>query len=391
MKIDHPKDTVAQPFPLINKGNLVAMLLSAVVVCNNAAFAQGVTDSSILLGQSGPLTGVLAGPYKEMLLGAQVHFDEINKRGGINGRKIVIESLDDKQDVKISIENTRILIEEKRVLALFMYRTSPSIEAALPVAEKSGIPFLFPQVGAITAYNPKLRYSFTIRTPYQAEAKQAVAQATRLGSTKIAMLVADDAFGRDAMKGAEAGMEEAKIKPVAVEKIDNKSADVTVALANFIKTQPQTVLIFANARAAADLIKKSRAKNFNPMFITLSNTSSQSFIDDLGEAGRGVGIMQVFPSPTRSTGVSIEFAKALESAPGVKASYATLQGYLSARVLVEALRRAGKKPSRESLVSALEGVTLNIGDFRIEYGSSDHHGSDFIELSIIGKGGQIKL
>ena len=377
----------------IRRGIIGSVMLVAALAAINSQIvsAQGVTESTIIIGQSGPLTGVLAASYKEGLSGAQIYFDAINKRGGINGRKIVVESLDDKQDVKLALGNAQILIEEKRVLALFMYRTTPAIEAALPLAEKAGVPFLFPQVGSAAAYDPNLRYSFTIRAAYQVEARQAIEQLVRLGSTKIAVLAADDAFGRDCMKGVELGMDSAKLKPAAIEKFDNKSADVTSAVSNFMKAKPQAVLIIANARAAADFIKKSRAQDFNPTFITLSNTSSQGFIDDLGEAGRGVGIMQVFPSPTTGSGVSIEFAKALLDTPDIKASYATLQGYLSARVLVEGLRRAGKKPSRESLVRALEEVKMNFNDYRIQYGSNMHHGSNFLELSIVGKGGKIKL
>jgi branched-chain amino acid transport system substrate-binding protein len=370
---------------------LVMLIAELLGVNSQTMFAQGVTESTITIGQSGPLTGVLAASYKEALSGAQVYFDIVNKRGGINGRKIVVESLDDKQDPRLAADNTRILIEEKKVLALFMYRTTPAIEAALPMAEKAGVPFLFPQVGSAAAYNSKIRYCFTIRAPYQAEAQQAIEQLVRLGATKIAIFAADDAFGRDGTKGAELGMQSAKIKPVTIEKFDNKSTDVTGSVTNLIKAKPQAVLIIANARATADLIKKSRLQDFNPTFITLSNTSSQVFIDDLGDAGRGVGIMQVFPSPTTGSGVSIEFAKALLDAPDIKASYATLQGYLSAKVLVEALRRAGKKPSRESLVRALEEVKMNFNDFRIHYAPNMHHGSNFLELSIVGKGGKIKL
>jgi branched-chain amino acid transport system substrate-binding protein len=372
---------------LLKVASFMAMLM---LTCSLNVHAQGVTSDTILIGNSSPLTGPIGPSNKEALDGANMYFDMINKQGGVNGRKIKFEIIDDAQDAKRGAENTRVLIEEKRVLALFMYRTTPVIEAALPLAEKARVPFLFPQVGPAAVYDAKYRVAYTIRAPYAVEAKLAVTQSVRLGTRRIAVVAADDGFGRDALKGAEAGMVEAKIQPVATIRVDNKSFDPAKTVAALKAANPQAVLVFTNATLAANLIKAARAEQEVMQFITISNNSSQSFIDSLGEAGRGTVITQVFPSPTAS-GAGMDFEKLVNATPGTKQSYAALQGYLSARVLVEAVRRAGKNLSRESLMSALSATRLTFFDYSIDFSSTDRHGSDFVDLTIVDKNGRLRL
>jgi branched-chain amino acid transport system substrate-binding protein len=359
----------------------------AFLLLSHAAYAQ----NDIVIGNSSPLGGPIGPSNKEALAAAQAYFDQINKRGGINGRKISFVVMDDKQDTKISVENTRQLIEKNNALALILYRTSPVLEAVIPIAEAARVPILFPQVGPSFAYDEKHKNIFTIRATYQAEARIAIEQATRLGLTRIAILQADDAFGKDAIKGAEAAMLAAKISPVAVEKFDNKTSEVTAAIDAFVKAKPQAVLVLASAKGASNLIKGARLKGLTTQFITLSNTSSRAFVEELGEAGRGVGIMQVVPNPLRGNALAADFTKMLETVPDVKPSHAALQGYLSARLLVEALQKSGKNITREKLVDALESINIDYGGFRIKFSPTDHHGSDFVELSIIGKDGKILL
>lgn len=365
----------------------VFALMIAAVTLVTPVFAQ--TD--IVIGNSSPLGGPIGPSNKEAIAGAQAYFDQVNKRGGVNGRKISFMVMDDKQDTKISLENTRQLIEKNNALALFMYRTSPVLEAVIPVAQAAGVPVLFPQVGPAFAYDEKFKHVFTIRAPYQAEARIAIEQATRLGLTRIAVLQADDAFGKDAIKGAEAAMAAAKIVPVAVEKFDNKTSDVTAALDAFAKAKPQAVLLIASAKGASNMIKGARLKGLATQFITLSNTSSRAFVEDLGEAGRGVGIMQIVPNPLRGSALAAEFMKMLEATPDIKPSHAALQGFISAKVLVAAMQKSGKKLTREKLMGTLETMSFDYGGFRIRYSPTDHHGSDFVELSIIGKDGKVML
>jgi branched-chain amino acid transport system substrate-binding protein len=354
-------------------------------------WANGVTPTQITLGSSLPLTGPIAASAKEGIDGALAYFDQVNRQGGVYGRKIKLEVLDDKQDAKIAVTNTLMLIEEKGVLGLMLYRTTPAIEASLPHTEKFGVPFLFPQVGSAALYDPKHQWVFTIRAAYQLEAQRAVEQLVKLGIKQIAVLQSTDAFGKDAFQGVEKALSAANLRASAVVPFDNKTADVTEAVQKLSAMKPQAVVMIANSSACAGLVRGLREKGVASMFISLSNTSSASYLNELGDAGRGVGITQVVPNPLGDSGLSAEFMKLRESAPNISSSHSAFQGYLSARVLVDALKKAGKDVNRAKLKSTLEGFTANYYGYKIQFTPTDRHGSDFVELAVVGKRNKLKL
>src|SRR3954451_19237540 len=101
------------------------------------AMLAGAVHADILIGQTVGVTGAVAATVKESMQGAQLYIDRVNAQGGIKGEKVAILTLDDGFDVKRAVENTRVLVEEKNVLAMFMNRGTPHTEAMLPVLEKN--------------------------------------------------------------------------------------------------------------------------------------------------------------------------------------------------------------------------------------------------------------
>jgi ABC-type branched-subunit amino acid transport system substrate-binding protein len=123
-------------------------------------------------------------------------------------------------------------------------------------------------------------------------------------------------------------------------------------------------------------------------FVSLSNTSSTAYVTELADASRGVMVTQVVPYPFDARdAVSQDFLQFIKAA-NLKESYAAMEGWLSARVMVEALKRAGKNPTRESLVTAFESLKLNLGGFNVAYSPTSRTGSDFVELTMISKNGK---
>jgi branched-chain amino acid transport system substrate-binding protein len=364
---------------------LVALLLAFPLT----ASAQKAADNVILIGQSAPYTGVLGAVNKEGTDGALVYFDWVNARGGVHGRKIVLEAMDDAQDAKKTAENTKILVEEKGVIALFMYRTSPSLQAALPIATAAKVPVIASQVGPNFLYEPVNPYVFNIRARYRDEVIAAIEHLTTTGNTRIAFLQADDAYGKDVGAGVEEGMKRVKGTLVATATFDNKTTDVTPAFQEIFKANPHAVIIAAGNKPAAAFIKQMRQAGSAAQFLTLSNTSSQSFIKELGEFGHGVLVAQVMPYPFNvSSRIAKEFQVALKEYPRVPASYASLQGFVSGKVIVEGLKRAGAQPTREKLVKALESMQkFDLGDFIIDFSPDNRHGSKYVELTVIGRNG----
>lgn len=355
------------------------------------AFRARATTASWLIGQSAPQSGVLAASNAETTAGARLYFGRLNARGGVHGKPVELVSLDDAQDAKRTAANTQALLE-RGVLALGLYRTTPSIEAALPLARKAGIAFIGNQVGPSLLYDPANTTLFNTRASYHDEVARAVKFFVQLGITRVAALVASDAFGQDVLVGLRSAMAAAKIDLVAQAAIDNRSADVSAQVETIRKAEPQVVILVSNAKAAAEFVKASRAAGSNPTFVSLSNTSSASFVADLGKAAEGVVVTQVVPTPfsgkVRAVG---EFrdavAQAGAGAPPV--SHAALMGFLGAKFMHEAIRRAGPNADRTRLVDAINGAgRFDLGDFALSYSAESRHGSRLAELTVIGRSGQ---
>jgi branched-chain amino acid transport system substrate-binding protein len=366
-----------------------AALVALLVAFPLTSPAQKAPDNVILIGQSAPYSGVLGTINKEGTDGALVYFDWINARGGVHGRKVVLEAMDDQQDAKKTAENTRILIEEKGVIALFMYRTSPSVQAALPMATAAKVPIVASQVAPNFLYEPVNPYVFNIRARYQDEVIAVIEHLATTGITRIAFLQADDAYGKDVAAGVAEGMKRVNNTLVATATFDNKTTDVIPASETIAEANPDAVIIAAGNKPAAAFIKQMRQAGSGAQFFTLSNTSAQSFIKELGEFGHGVVVAQVMPYPYGlSNRIAREFQAALKEHPRVAPSYASLGGFVSGKVIVEGLKRAGPQPTREKLVKALETMQkFDLGDFIIDFSPQNRHGSKYVELTVIGRNG----
>lgn len=244
-----------------------------------------LVHGQVLIGQTTGVTGAVAATVNETIIGAKLHLDAINALGGIGGEAIELITLDDAFDPRKAAVNARKLIEEHKVVALFMTRGTPHTEAVIPLLEQHGVPLIAPSTGAMVLHTP-------IRKKLQ--------------------------------------------------------------------------------------------------FVTLSNNASMGFVQLLGEDAAGVIVSQVLPK-------SLNFPLVREATRLAKArnmddlSPAMLEGFAAAKVLVEALRRAGPKPTRERIQAALEGMhKFDLGGMDVSYSPTDHTGLDFADLSIIGTTGKFR-
>lgn len=363
----------------MNRLQTFASLLLALSCATAAA-----QNAPIVVHHIGPATGVLAASNKEALDAARLYLDAFNARGGVQGRPVKLETLDDGQDPKKAKALLDQLIAERKPLALLMPRTTPSMEAMLPGVQQHGIPVVGPQVGPSFVNEPPKREVFTLRASYQKEAEVAIRQQHSIGVRSFGLLLADDAFGKDTMAGVERVMAELKIVPVASAKIDNRKPDVTAAVKEIGDKRPEVVLLIVSAKAASDFVKGYRALGANATFVSLSNTSNTDYVKGLGEQARGAIVMQVLPSPfSGTTGLAREYAAAAAAAKQ-PLSYAGMYGWGAAKLLGMALNKVGKEPTPASLIGALEGLgDIDLGGFRVRYGPGMRIGSTFVDSTII--------
>ncbi|MFN4117617.1 ABC transporter substrate-binding protein [Acidovorax sp.] len=349
-------------------------------------------QAQILIGQTAGFSGQVAAGVKETTDGALLYIDSVNAKGGVNGQKIELISLDDKFDPKLAAENARKLIEENNVSAMFLNRGTPHTEAIIPLLDKHGVVLVGPSTGAMVLHQPVRKYIFNVRATYQREAEKAMTHLASMGITRIALMYADDSFGADGIAGAQKGLTAAKLTPVVVEKFDRAKPDFPPIAVKIAKADAQAVLMVASGSAVVDAGNALRSAGSGAQIVTLSNNASGGFIKSLGANARGVIVTQVYPNERAVTFPMVKEAQELAKAKGLtEISPAMLEGYAAAKVLVEGLKRAGPKPSREKIHAALESIKkFDLGGLEVTYGPDDHTGLDFADLSIIGTDGRFR-
>lgn len=369
-----------------------AVLALALLATSQLGVAEdGVTDNTILIGQTIGVTGPVAGTVKEMNEGAQAYLAHINKLGGIHGRKIELRTLDDHYAPEKAATNARTLIETDKVFAMFQSRGTPQTLAILPELARHKTPLIAPSTGAESLHTPLNRYVFNVRAKYQDEVVKAIEHFNTLGMKDIALLTyeKEDPLGHDGLTGFNKGMAQYKLTPTVIEIFPRLNPNVANVAKKLIAANPNALIIVSSGVNTIEVIKAIRAQGGRMQIMTLSNNSSQDFVAGLGKDGAGIVMSQVTPPPTSSvTALGKEF-QSLAKASGITVSYAAMEGYLSAKVLVEGLRRAGRNLTREGMIKALESMQrIDIGGVMVSYSDRDHSGSDFVELTLIGKDGR---
>ena len=153
----------------------------------------------IVLGQSAALSGPASALGEQFRVGAQLLFDRVNSRGGINGRLIDLQSLDDGYEPDRCAENTKKLIDSG-VFALFGYIGTPTGVVALPIATAARVPWIAPFTGAEALRAPFNRYAFHVRASYFDETAEIVKQLTSVGSSGSASSTRTTPTARPASK-----------------------------------------------------------------------------------------------------------------------------------------------------------------------------------------------
>lgn len=360
-----------------------------------AAAEPGVTDSSITLGMSAPLSGPNGAYGVEMREVINAYFAQVNKNGGVNGRKLVLEALDDGYETDRTVANTRTLINDKQAFALLgYYGSSPTTQAMNDVFGPAKVPLVGTISGADSlrrppGANPNNRYMFNVRASYANETDVIVSQLVSLGLKNIAVFYQNDGYGRSGLDGVTAALKKFDLAPSAVGTVERNSLDVDLAVQNISKVTPQAVVMITLYKPTAAFVRHMKKNGQNPMFMTVSPVGAEQLVAELGDEARGIGISQVMPYPWNDTTPAVRDYQRLLGRNG-KYSYYGVEGYITAKLMVEALRRAGRDLTREKLVTALEAMNnLDLGGYRVTYGPDSRNGSRFVELTVIGSGGKI--
>jgi ABC-type branched-subunit amino acid transport system substrate-binding protein len=350
----------------------------------------GVTDKEIRIGMANALSGPASGLGINLKAGAETYLARINAAGGVNGRKIVLVSKDDGYEPEKAAAATRALIEQDKVFALFGYVGTPTSTAAVPLASRASVPYLFPFTGAEFLRNPVNKWVFNVRASYFDETETMVERLTKdAGAKKIALFIQDDAFGEAGKAGVNRALHRRGMKVAEEARYKRNTIAVDEGMAKIKAAAPDAVVFVGTYKPFVEIIKKAKAAGIKAKFMTVSFIGTADFIKEAGADGEGVYITQVMPSPDNAAAPLVkQFQDDLKGGP---ANYSSLEGYANAAVLVEALKKTGANPTRAGLVSALEALNADLGGIKVAFSAASHQGAKDVFLTVVRGGKAIQV
>jgi len=346
----------------------------------------------ILLGQSAAFSGPAAELGIQFKIGADLMFEKINAKGGVNGKAIELRAIDDGYEPDRCATNTRKLIDEG-VLALFGYIGTPTGLAALPLATAAKTPFIAPFTGAQALREPFNRYAFHVRASYYDETAEIVKQLTAIGLKRIAVFHQNDSYGKAGLDGVVRALKPLNLEPAALGTLERNTVEVAAAVKSIMAGKPDAIVQISAYKSCAAFIRAARKAGFGGTFYNVSFVGTAALARELGADARGVVVSQVMPFPYASmSAVAGEYLAAGTAARGDKfePNYSSIEGYVAAKVIAEALKRGGAA-SPEALVGAMESLRdHNVGGFYVDFGPAKHAGSKYVNLTILTADGHVR-
>ena len=363
-----------------------------------AAAALSCAAQDIVIGQVASMTGSNGADLGQGLqVGLRVAIAQANEAGGIAGRKLRLAVRDDKYIPEDTVRLTQELLDQENPIALAGYRGTANTIALV----KSGLltQAAIPLVGTLTGAGELQGAAniFHVRTSYRDEISQIVGQLSRMSISKIGLFYVDDAFGqagRDALEKALAAQGTKAAAIAAYNKAPDKlNVTIDLAVETLVAAAPQAIVMVAVGEPVYEFVKRIRARLPAARLVSLSVVDSGVMLSKVGiQMAHGIGFSQVFPYPYNDTVKLVREYRSqlLKHGAGVTPNYFNLEGYISGRVLIDALRRSGPNPTRQRLLDALNKPgEINLDGFFLKFDPQTNNASRFTELTVISREGRL--
>ena len=354
-----------------------------------------VWAADIVVGQVAPLSGVLASTGKQMVLGGSLYFRHVNATGGVHGQKIVVQVADDGYKVDDTVRLTREFLANPEMVALYGFAGTSNVGKLLSdgVLEQAGAALVAPYTGGEPLRSPFNPWIFHVRAGYADEAEHMVQQVTTLGMARIAVMYQDDGFGKAGLEGVQKALAKRKLELSAAAPYDRNTDQVDAAVAKILQSDAQAVILIAVNKPASAFIQRYREAGGGAQLYNISVVDPAEIVKLAGlKNAHGLGISQVVPYPyLPNLPVVREYQALLKKyAPEEHVNYTSFEQFLGAKVLVEALRRAGPAPTRAKVLKALETLgPYDLGGITVNFSPNNRVGSRYVEVTVIGRSGRL--
>jgi len=354
-----------------------------------------VWAADIVVGQVAPLSGVLASTGKQMVLGGSLYFRHVNATGGVHGQKIAVQVADDGYKVDDTVRLTREFLANPDMVALYGFAGTSNVGKLLAdgVLEQAGAALVAPYTGGEPLRSPFNPWIFHVRAGYADEAEHMVQQVTTLGMARIAVMYQDDGFGKAGLEGVQKALAKRGLELSAAAPYDRNTDQVDAAVAKILQSDAQAVILIAVNKPASAFIKRYREAGGGAQLYNISVVDPAEIVKLAGlKNAHGLGISQVVPYPyLPNLPVVREYQALLKKyAPDEHVNYTSFEQFLGAKVLVEALRRAGPAPTRAKVLKALETLgPYDLGGVTVNFSPNNRVGSRYVEVTVIGRSGRL--
>jgi ABC-type branched-subunit amino acid transport system substrate-binding protein len=368
-----------------------ALLAFAFASPSTFGVTPGVSDTSILIGSCSALDGPAHFLGRQTVLGASAYLHMINDEGGVFGRKIQLQAFDDSYDPDRAPACFKRMTKEG-VFALGFFVGTPTAKVYVPLAQEEKIPVVGLFTGAQLLYEPLKHEIINVRASYYDETREQVDKLWDANVHKIGVIYQDDPFGKAVLDGVKLALQKHNATPAGLGTFTRNSTDIAAGLKDVMVARPEAVVIAGPYAPAAAIVKQAHSDGWRPQFLTVSFVGTEEFIKEAGQDAEGTIITQVMPPYDHAEYPTVAlYRKCLSKySPGEAPTFVSLEGFVDAMVLVEGLKRAGKDPTRERFISAIESIhEMNAGlgpKLIVHYSASDHKGFDSVYPTIVKNG-----
>ena len=352
----------------------------------------GVTEKTVTIGSCSALEGPSHSLGTETVTGASAYFSLINEEGGVNGRKLKLISYDDSYDPAKAQPCFDHLLGDN-VFAMGFFVGTPTAVKYVPLAENNKIPLIGLFTGAQILYAPLRHWIVNVRASYYDETREQIEGVwDKLGYRKVGVIYPEDAFGTAVLGGVTEALKSRGAQPVAVGSYERQTANVGGAINTVQAASPQVVVIVGPPNTVAPILKQSHAKNWRPLFLTVSFVGTDELVLQAGDDAEGMVITQVVPPYylTDLKGVAMYRRALSKYAPSARPNFVSLEGFVDAMVIVEGLKRAGKELTRDGLIRGIESIheeDLGLGpQLKLNYSAKSHKGFDHVIPTVVRGG-----
>ena len=352
---------------------------------------QGVSDSEIVIGTTTDLSGVTAIQGVNNANALRMAFDEVNAKGGINGRKIRYVVEDTQYTVPRAVQGMNKLLNQDRIFLAQDDGGTPMNDAEMPMQFAKGVPNVFPLTAARSMYEPYNRLKFGQFASYYDEMRSAVKYfVEQRHRGKLCAMYQDSDFGRDVLAGITAEAKALNVPVVATTAHKPTDVDFNAAVQKLRDAGCDWIGLGTIVRDTNVIVSTIRKLGWNPDLVGQFASYDTAVASLPGGATEGVFCMtpSIYAYPDDPRPAVQEFAKNYKQRYGIDPNFHGEVGYAAAQMVILALRRAGRDLTTDSLIAALEGIHDYTDIFGTHYslGPNQHHAENASFLTVVRNG-----